>query len=276
MSSPTLRVLSLGAGLDSTTLLLMSEAGELPRLDCAIFADTHAEPAHVYATLDYLAQATSIPLYRVSAGNLRSDILAVAHAGARPKNAAHPPFWVQNTPNTTYATAERGAQLWRTCTMDYKIVPIRQQIRALLGVKPTGRLPKYVHVEQWIGFTLDDLGRTFCSNVQWITNVFPLILPKRLRRRDCAAWLTQHGHPIPQKSSCTFCPYHSNAAWRAMRDERPQEWAATVAFEQQLQAGRLPGVRGQVYLHRSMVPLSHALIDTVEQEPPLFCFACNT
>lgn len=270
MRQPTLRVLSLGAGIDSTTLLLMSEAGALPTLDCAIFADTQAEPRHVYETLEYLTQHCTIPIYRVSAGNLREDILEAAHTPER-RTAGHsgqPPFWV--------TTAERGGMLWRKCTQDYKIVPIRQKIRELLGVKRTGRLPKGLHVEQWIGFTIDDLGRTFCSDVQWITNVFPLILPQQMRRRDCITWLLKHGHPVPDKSACTFCPYHSNTYWRTMRDERPQEWQETVAFERHLQAGRLPGVRGQVFLHPSMVSLDQAVIDQPDSQAALLCYACHT
>jgi hypothetical protein len=50
--TPALRVLSLGAGVQSTTLLLMSVYGELPPLDYAIFADTGWEPARVYEHLD--------------------------------------------------------------------------------------------------------------------------------------------------------------------------------------------------------------------------------
>lgn len=34
-----LRVLSLGAGVQSSVLLLMSCRGELPKLDAAVFAD---------------------------------------------------------------------------------------------------------------------------------------------------------------------------------------------------------------------------------------------
>jgi hypothetical protein len=70
-----LRVLSLGAGVQSSTCLLMSLAGELPRLDAAVFADTGWEPKAVYAHLDRLeatATAGGIPVYRVSAGNLRA------------------------------------------------------------------------------------------------------------------------------------------------------------------------------------------------------------
>ena len=42
-----LRVLSLGAGVQSTTLALMIEKGEIPMVDCAIFADTMGEPKKV-------------------------------------------------------------------------------------------------------------------------------------------------------------------------------------------------------------------------------------
>jgi hypothetical protein len=278
MPEPTARFLSLGSGIDSTTALLLSHHGELPPLDGAIFANTQSEPQGVYETLEWLMATVNIPIYRVSAGHLGNDILAAAQATTH-RTAGHigqPPFFVKNAPNLDYATADSGGRLWRKCTQDYKIIPIRQKIRELLGLKPTGRVPKDLRVEQWIGFTLDDLGRTFCSDVAWITNTFPLILPKRMRRRDCVAWLTAHGYPIPMKSSCTFCPFHSNAYWREMREHRPEEWRTTVTFEAALHQGKLPGVRGIPYLHRSMVPLSLAPIDAPDQGPELFCLACNT
>ena len=39
-----LRILSLGAGVQSSTLALMIEKGEIPMVDAAIFADTMGEP----------------------------------------------------------------------------------------------------------------------------------------------------------------------------------------------------------------------------------------
>jgi hypothetical protein len=39
MNAPTLRVLSLGASVQSTSLLLLAAEGRLPKLDAAIFAD---------------------------------------------------------------------------------------------------------------------------------------------------------------------------------------------------------------------------------------------
>jgi hypothetical protein len=52
----TMRLLSLGAGVQSTTLLLMSVYGDLPKLDAAIFADTGWEPKRVY---EHLAKVTA-------------------------------------------------------------------------------------------------------------------------------------------------------------------------------------------------------------------------
>ena len=65
-----LRILSLGAGVQSTTLALMIEKGEIPMVDCAIFSDTMGEPKKVYEHLDWLEQNVSFPIYRISKGNL--------------------------------------------------------------------------------------------------------------------------------------------------------------------------------------------------------------
>ncbi|MGC7363375.1 phosphoadenosine phosphosulfate reductase family protein, partial [Mycobacteroides abscessus] len=78
MADPTIRVLSLGAGVQSTVLALMACDGTLPGLDAAVFADTGWEPPAVYEQVDRLAAELArvdIPLYRVSSGNLRADTL---------------------------------------------------------------------------------------------------------------------------------------------------------------------------------------------------------
>src|SRR5690606_34860051 len=77
MTMYDLRVLSLGAGVQSTALALMAAHGEFEQKpDCAIFADTGWEPRDVYEHLDRLERELPFPLYRVSAGNIREDALA--------------------------------------------------------------------------------------------------------------------------------------------------------------------------------------------------------
>ena len=53
--SKKLTVISLGAGVQSSTMALMAAHGEItPMPDYAIFADTQAEPDHIYEWLDWL------------------------------------------------------------------------------------------------------------------------------------------------------------------------------------------------------------------------------
>ncbi len=83
MTQPALRILSLGAGVQSTTLLCLAADGTLPRLDAAVFADTQWEPAAVYRHLDRLeaevAKPAGIPVLRVTSGHIRNDALNPAH-----------------------------------------------------------------------------------------------------------------------------------------------------------------------------------------------------
>jgi hypothetical protein len=82
IATAPLRVLSMRAGVQSTTVLLMSIVGELDWLDAAVFSDTGWEPHAVYdhlAKLEAVATDAGIPVHRVSAGNLRQDALDPGH-----------------------------------------------------------------------------------------------------------------------------------------------------------------------------------------------------
>jgi 3'-phosphoadenosine 5'-phosphosulfate sulfotransferase (PAPS reductase)/FAD synthetase len=83
LTTPQFRVISLGAGVQSTALLCLSANGLLPKADYAIFADTGWEPAAVYTHLDRIerevAEPAGIPILRVSAGNIRDDALDPNH-----------------------------------------------------------------------------------------------------------------------------------------------------------------------------------------------------
>jgi hypothetical protein len=79
---PALRLLSLGAGVQSTTVLLLACEGAIPRFDAALFADTGWEPGAVYAHLRRLrsrAAEAGIPVLTISAGNIRTDALDPKH-----------------------------------------------------------------------------------------------------------------------------------------------------------------------------------------------------
>lgn len=105
MPDPMLRLLSLGAGVQSTVLALMAADGTLPDLDGAIFADTGWEPRKVYAQVDRAAVVLAdagIPLYRVAKGNLRADSIDPGH------RFASVPYFVLNPPREVRVPAEIG------------------------------------------------------------------------------------------------------------------------------------------------------------------------
>ena len=63
-------VLSLGAGVQSSVMALMAAKGQItPMPDYAIFADTQAEPDHLYSWLDGLEEKLPFPVIRVTRGS---------------------------------------------------------------------------------------------------------------------------------------------------------------------------------------------------------------
>ena len=94
-------VLSLGTGVQSSTMALLAAEGAIePMPDCAIFADTGAEPGAVYDHLAWLTGVLPFPVHIVSAGNLRDKIHA-AMRGARLD--ARPPFFTKTGVGTLIA-----------------------------------------------------------------------------------------------------------------------------------------------------------------------------
>ena len=247
------RFLSLGAGVQSSTLALLIAHGDVPMVDAAIFADTQWEPRAVYEWLDWLEARLPFPVYRVTAGSIRDSILAKQNTtGGR--FAAVP--WHLQHPN-----GERGMGR-RQCTREYKIAPLIKEKRRLLGYQPRQRIPVGA-CETLIGISTDEAVRAKDSRERWNTNVFPL-LDLRMSRQDCVGWMARHGYPTPPKSSCIGCPYHSDAEWRRLRDTDPEAWADAVALDEMIREP-VRGMKARQFMHRKMLPLAQVDLSTPEE-----------
>lgn len=246
-----MRVLSLGAGVQSSTLLLMAVHGEL-EIDRAIFADTQWEPQAVYDWLGALQLAAGhagIPVDIVTAGNLRTDALSAS------RRIASMPLHVVNADGSP-------GMIRRQCTKEYKIRPIQKRLRTLGATRqrPATLL---------LGISLNEATRMRDSRVQYVQHEYPLI-DRRMTRQSCLVWLEQHGYPEPPKSACIGCPYMDDRRWREMRDRRPDEWADAVAFDAAVR--RMSRIDGDVYLHRSLVPLPLVDLSTPQDRGQLDLF----
>ena len=85
-----------------------------------------------------------------------------------------------------------------------------------------------------------------------------------MTRADCFDWLRLNDLPIPPRSACIGCPYHDDMEWRHIRS-RPAEWADAVDYDRELRAhGTISGMRQDVFLHRSLLPLDEVPLDGIE------------
>ncbi|MCY0942322.1 hypothetical protein [Streptomyces antarcticus] len=245
--------------MQSSALLALSAEGILPKVDYAIFADTGWEPAAVYSHLDRLereiAEPAGIPVLRVSSGNIRNDALNPS------KRFASMPLYILNKEGKPGMTR-------RQCTGEYKIKPIKQKVREILGYPYPQRIPSGMFVEQWVGISTDEFHRAKDSDVTYMRNRHPLI-DMGWSRSDCIRYLKSIGLADTPKSSCLGCPFHGNAQWRNIRDASPAEWDDVVRFDAEIRKGNARAnatgnpLLGEAFLHRSRVPLSEAPIDHV-------------
>ncbi|MBI1213603.1 MAG: hypothetical protein GC190_19265 [Alphaproteobacteria bacterium] len=251
---PRLRILSLGAGVQSTTMALMAAHGELtPMPDCAIFADTQWEPKAVYEHLKWLMSPNVLPfpVHIATRGSLKQSILERRNStGGR---FAVVPWHIVN-PDGSYGFGRRQ------CTSEFKLTPLMWKMRELLGVDRRARIAAN-SVEVWGGISTDEASRMKPARQQWQQTRWPLI-ETRKSRRDCESWLQRHSYPVPPKSSCLGCPFHSDAIWRDLRDNSPDEWAETVEVDRAMREGDARGFNGVEFMHSQRVPLDQIDLST--------------
>jgi len=236
-------IISLGAGVQSSTMALKAACGEFPRPDCAIFADTGYEPKSVYNYLDYLKDILPYPVHIVSKGNIKDDMLKAKDTN----KFVVAPFFNKHT-----ITNKKG-MIRRQCTNDYKIQPIRKKIRELCNIGFGKHFPKDQYVEQWIGISTDEVMRMKPARDKYILNRHPLIEAK-LSRQDCINWIKEKKLLLPEKSACICCPYHNDGYWHFMKTERVKEFADAVEFDKKIRNITRKDDE-EIFTHRSCVPL---------------------
>lgn len=232
-----LTALSLGAGWGSVGMALMIQDGyiEAPKPDLAVFADTGAEPPHVYDTLAWLEPKLDYPLLKPSAGDLWVDT------------------WKQITGRGPTINHSKGIDfvdipvfgdtgiLARQCTSVYKIRVIKRAVRAFAEVNPP-----ILKVIQYIGISLDEASRMNTTHEDYITLKYPLI-ENRINRAEIQAWMKEHYPEAPiRRSACFFCPFHSISEWQEIRQLYPGLYEEAVDMERALRKMK----RGPFYLYK--------------------------
>ena len=251
-----MKIISLGLGVQSTALYLMSSLGYTKRADYAIFADPGAELPDTYDLWNYLnvwkERNNGIPLIK-KRKSLYADIIKGENSTGH-RWASIPAF------------GESGGMIRRQCTKEYKIDVVVKAVRKLHGLKKYQRMKP---TEMWLGISLDEIQRMKNSLLYNIEYVYPLI-EGRITRSYCQTFLEEHGFNNVQKSSCVFCPYHNNSQWRYIKQNYPNEWKKVIKVDNAIRGSSRRGQDDKLYLHRTLVPIDKAYLQE-DQEDLFMC-----
>ena len=211
--------LNLGWGIQSFTMAAMVAFGDLPKPDVVIHADTTFERSATYEFAKW------------GEAWLLSKGVKVTTVKAKSPRLQDPPWF-----------AGDGGMLRRQCTHEWKIRPMDIHLRGMGGVW-----------EKWIGISLDEWQRVKSARAKWYTMYYPLI-EQRMTRADCAYYLKNHNLPIPPKSSCVFCPYHSRSGWESVKRDAT-DWALAVQTDESIRDISPHGA----FIHALRIPIANAV-----------------
>lgn len=266
-------VLSLGAGVQSTTLFLMINEGviQVPKDTVAVFADTQEEPKAVYAHLDWLIKNFDWPKVLIrTVGSLGDGLIQGKNSTGQ--NMLTIPAFIK---------AENGGTSGlnrRQCTREYKTAVIERTImREIIGVARGSSLPRYAHLHQYIGISCDEARRSI--NVKTIIELkkrahahFPL-LELGFTRGDCLRWLAERVPHLVPKSSCVFCPFHSDYSWLKLKEAGGADWNRAVQIDHALRLANTKLAKN-AYLHHQCKPLDE--VDFNPRKPSVeFAVECE-
>lgn len=253
-----MKVLSCGAGMQSTALALMScenaqavKKGlppphpKVPVYDLVVFCDLGLEPPWVAKQVEFIRKACEqayIP-FKVLDSPLYTDFLR--NFGER--RTVSIPWW-------TLRDDGHESVMPRNCTIDYKIEMISKFFRwEVLGYRKYQRLrdeDKKAH-EMHMGFSVEEMKRCKESTNPMFINKFPLV-EMGLTRADNYAYIRDVWGLETKASACTFCPFHQNYFFKYLRETFPGDYQKLVGVDELLRdKNPKPPMDSELFISRS-------------------------
>lgn len=239
----TVRAISYGGGVQSTAMLVLASQGKID-YKLALFANVGNDSENP-ATIEYF-HAYAMP-YAVEHG---IELIELDRTGrGKPKT-----LWqrLMDEDSASIGIPVRmnnsGAPGRRACTVDFKIRRIASYLKKLGATEEN---PATVA----LGISLDEYQRMRSdSGVPWEKLDYPLI-NLRIDRADCMNIIRDAGLPVPPKSSCFFCPYHTRKEWMRLKKEEPELFEKSVILEKTLNERRERLGKDPVWLTDALRPL---------------------
>lgn len=249
-----MKILSFGAGMQSTALALMScenaKADEslfplVPVYDEVVFCDLGFEPPWVLNQVEFTRKAcewAGIP-FKVLDAPLYRDFME--NFGER--RTISIPWW-------TLGDDGHKSKMPRNCTIDYKVELISKHVRwELLGYRKGQRLrdeDKKAH-EMHMGFSAEEACRCKESPNPMFVNRFPLV-EMGLTRADNYAYIKDVWGLDTKASACCFCPFHQNYFYLYLKNNLPETYEKLAGVDNLLRdKNPKPPMEANLFISRS-------------------------
>jgi hypothetical protein len=222
----TLRALAYGGGRDSSGILAgWYEKGlqETDPIHVIVFADTGGERPHTYAYIEEMQKWLAAHGF---------PPITIVRKGGRQESLEENCLRMNMLPSLAYG--------FKGCSHKFKVEPQEKFFNNLPAARETWRAGQLV--TKMIGYEHRE-------NRRWskakrsddkYEYEFPLV-DWGWNREECEAALVRVGLPIPQKSSCFFCPASTLPEIRALREQYPDLHERALAMEAQ---AKLTSVKG--------------------------------
>ncbi|MGP3788498.1 hypothetical protein [Paenibacillus sp. 1A_MP2] len=266
-------VLSFGAGTQSTQLLEQHFRG-LIHYDFIIFADTGAEPEFIHQQVAWWRQrqqdvGNTTPFITTQHNTMERGLeeMLMRYIYTDYQRFQLPVYCNRIDPET--GEMIRGGLMPRQCTVDFKIVPVKQRARQLVlqlyGLGPRQQMPDHVGFIIDIGFSVDEIRRikTYQSpQYDYMRLAYPLV-EKNVTTDDSIRFLIDNDFPT-RRSRCYLCPFNCSADneigmdWDEIIREEPLSFLKACWFDEQLREVQATGskiMRSIPFLHYSRRPL---------------------
>ena len=255
-----MRVISFGGGVQSTALAILAAQRKI-KVDAFVFCDTGFEQSIVFEFLDQhtkpLLDKAGVPFYTAKT----QDYAGQLHGKSTFANWLLPPFFHKSLEKINYIKKREylcnceNSELLMVDNYEFehkndcefieesdadfyeRTINFRQQSNAV------GRQPAYCS-SKWkadvfkrfcaskfnskkydviMGFSTDEMNRSArMKSTKKYTYQFPL-LDLRMNRGDCVKLVQDTFNAPPPRSSCYFCPNHTQHEWRKVMESADRQ-----------------------------------------------------
>ena len=245
-----MRIFSYGGGVQSTAVLVLASQGKV-KYDHFLFSNVGEDSEHP-DTLEYFKDV-ALPF----ANEHGLDLREVRKYRNNKEDSIRTLVMENNRTIPIPVYLNSGSPGNRQCTYRYKIRVIDRWVKEH---KNGNRFTI------GLGISTDEIQRARSTEPEEVYKglfkelEYPLI-DLRLSRSDCQRLIAEAGLLVPYPSACYFCPFHRDAEWHRLRQNRPDLFFDAVKIENHLQNKRVKLNKDTVWMHRKLIPLDQAIPD---------------